>query len=202
MPFPAFFDQVPTIRVIDPLAAFLGAGDGVIDYGYADAVKLAGHSCPTVAAAYMMTARALAALYGDATPVRGEIRVSLADGAAEGTTGVVAAVAGLITGARGEDGFKGIGGHFVRAGLLDFDQPLGTTIAYARADGGGTVYAEFNGGRVPSSPEMSPLLRAVLGGTAAEGDAARFAELWQDRVRRILVDHWDDPELVMLRRAG
>lgn len=31
----------------DPLAEFLGAAEGgLIEYGYADAVKLAGHSCP------------------------------------------------------------------------------------------------------------------------------------------------------------
>jgi hypothetical protein len=29
------------------------AEDGVIEHGYADVVKLAGHSCPTVASAYV-----------------------------------------------------------------------------------------------------------------------------------------------------
>ena len=51
--FPAFFDQVPRLVVRDPLADFLGAAEGgVLDYGYADAVRMAGHSCPTVASAY------------------------------------------------------------------------------------------------------------------------------------------------------
>lgn len=50
MSFPAFFDDAPEIRVRDPLAAFLGsAEDGVMTYRYADAVRLAGHSCPVVA---------------------------------------------------------------------------------------------------------------------------------------------------------
>ena len=54
--FPEFFDSAPVVRVRDPLAAFLGAArDGVLEYRYADAVKLAGHSCPTVASAFLMS---------------------------------------------------------------------------------------------------------------------------------------------------
>ena len=55
MQTPAFYDQVRSLSVYDPLAEFLGAaGTGRIEYRYLDAVKLAGHSCPTVAAAYWM----------------------------------------------------------------------------------------------------------------------------------------------------
>jgi hypothetical protein len=36
-------------------------------------------------------------------------------------------------------------------------------------------------------------------GTASAEDAALFRTLWQDRVRRILVDHGDDPQLVEVR---
>ena len=69
--FPAFFAQAPTQRVRDPLAQFLGAAtDGVLEYHYADAVRLAGHSCPTVAGAYLLTRRGLRALYGDDLPDR------------------------------------------------------------------------------------------------------------------------------------
>ena len=46
--FPTFFAQAPTVRVRDPLARFLGAAaGGILEYHYADAVRLAGHSCPT-----------------------------------------------------------------------------------------------------------------------------------------------------------
>ena len=106
----------------DRLAAFLGASDGgVIEYRYADAVKLAGHSCPTVAGAYLLTSRTLAALYPDQLPERGEIQVDFRDAQEEGVTGVIAAVIGLITGAAGIGGFKGIAGHFTRRNLLDFE---------------------------------------------------------------------------------
>lgn len=80
MRFPDFFADAPTIRVIDPLAEFLGAAEsGLIDYRYGDAVRLAGHSCPTVASAFLMVRAGLAALYGKDLPVRGEIRVDFAE---------------------------------------------------------------------------------------------------------------------------
>ena len=123
MAFPSFFSEVPPIIVHDRLAEFLGASDGgVIEYRYADAVKLAGHSCPTVAGTYLMTSRALAALYPDELPERGEIQVDFRDAQEEGTTGVMAAIVGMITGAAGVGGFKGIAGHFSRRNLLDFDE--------------------------------------------------------------------------------
>ena len=60
MSFPDFFDQVPRITLRDPLADLLGSvTGGLMSYGYADAVRLAGHSCPTVAAAYWLGARAI-----------------------------------------------------------------------------------------------------------------------------------------------
>jgi hypothetical protein len=38
MQFPDFFAAAPVIRVIDPLAGFLGAAEGgIIDYRYEDA---------------------------------------------------------------------------------------------------------------------------------------------------------------------
>ena len=52
MQHPAFFDKVKPIVLYDALAEFLGAAQaGRVEYGYLDAVKLAGHSCPTVAGA-------------------------------------------------------------------------------------------------------------------------------------------------------
>ena len=42
MAFPEFFAHVPTVTLRDPLAELLGAADGgLIEYRYADAVKLA-----------------------------------------------------------------------------------------------------------------------------------------------------------------
>lgn len=111
MSFPAFFAQVPSIILRDRLAEFLGAAaDGLIEYRYADAVRLAGHSCPTVAGSYLLSHRALRALYGDETA----------------------------------------------------------------------------------------LLQRLLAGDDEPATHELFARLWQERVRRILLDHFDDPRLVVL----
>lgn len=199
MRYPAFYDDAPRLRVRDPLSDFLGAAEGgVIDYSYLDAVKLAGHSCPTVAGAYLMTVKALERLYPDALPVRGGIEVTLRGDAAEGTTGVVANVAALLTGAAQEGGFKGIAGRFDRRDLLSFGGGTGAEIAFRRRDTGAETRAAFDAAIVPFEPAARALLQRLMAGGAGEAEAEEFRRLWQDRVRRILIDHADDPRLVVL----
>ena len=56
MSYPSFFDEIESIKVKDPLSNVLGAFEmGEYEFGYVDVVKSAGHSCPTVAGAYLMT---------------------------------------------------------------------------------------------------------------------------------------------------
>lgn len=200
MRYPAFFDAVPRIRLHDPLADFLGALEGgAIEYCYLDAVRLAGHSCPTVAGAYTLTRLALTALYGADLAERGGVRVNLRDEAASGVTGVVAHVASLLTGACGESGFKGIGGRFERRGLLAFgvDQPL--DLSFTRLDDGARVDAAAHLQAVPADPRMGPLMQRCLAGAAAPDEQDAFRGLWQDRVRRVLLEHADDPDVFVIR---
>ncbi len=76
MACPEFFDRVQTIRLFDPLAQVLGAfDDGVIEISYPEVVRAAGHSCPTVASAYLMTLKALEGLYPEGLPERGGVEV-------------------------------------------------------------------------------------------------------------------------------
>jgi hypothetical protein len=199
MGFPDFFDAVPGIVLRDPLAEFLGAAEGgLIEYRYADAVRLAGHSCPTVAGAYLLTCRALRALHGEAVPERGGLRVDFRDARANGVTGVIAGVVGLLTGAAGDGGFKGLAGRFSRRDLLAFEAEVPGEIRFTRLDSGAAVTATLQLGHVPADPRMGGLLQRILAG---EGDAPmlqEFATLWQERVRRILIEHFDDPRLVAL----
>ena len=200
MQFPEFFDAAPRIALRDPLAAFLGAAsDGVMEYGYADVVKLAGHSCPTVASAYLMTRAALGALYRDALPERGGIRVELRDDRLEGTTGVVANVVSFITGATHDTGFKGIGGHFDRRNLLFFGVDFPGQIRYIRVDTAATATVSARLDRVPADPRMVPLMQRCLAGSATADETTLFQSLWQGRVRALLVDHADDPDVVVVR---
>jgi len=202
MDFPDFFDRVPAVVLREPLAAFLGASaSGVITYRYADAVRLAGHSCPTVAGAYLMVRKGLASLYGDDLPERGAIEVHMRDARDEGTTGVVAAIATLLTGAAAETGFGGIGANrrFARRDLLRFDAPVDGLLALRRCDTGRGVVLDLDMAPVPAAAAMRALFPKVAAGSADAEEEAMFAALWQERVARMLLDHADDPALVYVR---
>lgn len=197
--FPAFFEQVPRLAVRDPLADFLGAAEGgVLDYGYADAVRLAGHSCPTVASAYALTHHALTRLFPSELPVRGTVRVSFQHPLDEGVTGVIAAVVGLLSGSAQDGGFKGIGGQFVRRNLQAFGAQQPLALRFTRSDSGATIDAAAELSRVPPHPEMPELMRSCMRGEADAAQTRRFGELWQQRVARILLEHWDDLEVFHL----
>ena len=184
--FPEFYERVRTISVRDPLAEFLGAADGgVIEYSYLDAVKLSGHSCPTVAAAWLAVAEALEGLYPGEVPERGGVRVELRGALDEGTSGVVGNVASLVTGAAGEGGFKGIAGRFVRRGLLAFGAPIGADLRFTRLDTGFSVELDL-----PQAPPATPQLRAdlhkALAADPSADDLQAFAQGWQARVKHLL----------------
>jgi hypothetical protein len=197
---PAFFDQVRSLVVHDPLAEFLGAAaDGRIEYRYLDAVKLAGHSCPTVAAAYWMTLKALEILYPDALPERGAIRVDFRDGQLSGVTGVIANVVALLTGATHDTGFKGIGGRFDRRKLLYFAADVAEEIRFTRIDSGQAVDVSARLQTVPFAPQTVALMQKCLAGEATAAEAAEFRDCWQARVRALLLDHGDDPQVFVLR---
>ena len=199
MQFPDFFESAPRIIVRDPLARFLGAAeDGIIEYRYADAVKLAGHSCPTVASAYLMTRAALAALYRDSLPERGGIRVELREERLAGVAGVVANVASLLTGATQDTGFKGIGGRFDRRGLLFFGVDIPAQLRFTRTDTGAAVSVSARLERVPADPRIPLLLPRCLAGAATAAEATLFQSLWQDRVRTLLLERADDPQVMVI----
>lgn len=196
---PRFFATVRAIRMHDPLAEFLGAmEDGLIEYTYLDAVKLAGHSCPTVAGAYLAALKALEHLYPGMPPQRGDIRVSFREAATSGVTGVMANIATLITGATQDKGFKGIGGRFDRRSLLFFEAPISGEIRFERRDTGAAVNTAYHPEIVPPDAAMKDLMQMAMAGCASEPEQKEFARLWQERVRRILVEHIDDPRLIVL----
>lgn len=194
---PDFFDAVPAIVVADRLAETLGAAEGgLIEYRYIDAVKVTGHSCPTVAGAWLMTRAALARLYPGETPRRGEIRVELCQAIDEGVAGGIASVAGLITGAANEGGFKGLVGRFARNGLLRFGVPMRGEIRFTRLDNGRSVELTHRPQAVPPPAGLSELLRDAFAPQASTTARRAFAHAWQGWVQVILTEHADDPALI------
>lgn len=196
MSHPDFFASSPTLSLYDPLAELLGAADdGVFHYNYTDVVKLAGHSCPTVVGAYLMTLKALQALYPDSLPERGNILVEFGESATEGVTGVIANVVSLLTGATVDTGFKGLAGDYDRRNLMAFDADIAGEIAFTRRDTGACVAVSYSAREVPPAPMTMPLLQKILAGQATPEQRVTFIEAWQDRVRRIL-ESVDMPGLI------
>ncbi len=129
--------------------------------------------------------------------MRGEIRVDLRGARDAGVAGVIAAVATLITGAAEDGGFRGIGGQFNRRDLLRFGQTLASgDVRYTRLDTGEAVEVAARLERIPADPRMSELLPRCLAGSASPSERAEFGALWQGRVRRLLLDHADDPAVI------
>lgn len=198
MSFPDFYDNAPVVRTRDPFAQMLGAAqDGMLEYRYLDAVRLAGHSCPTVAGAFLMGRAALSALYPDEPAERGSIAVHMPAPEHEGTTGVMAQVLTLLTGAAADNGFHGIQGRYRRKGLLSFsEQREGEAIIFTRLDNGKSVGVSLNVSLVPGDPAQGARLAAILQDRADEAQRLAFANAWQERVRRLLLEFADDPRVI------
>jgi hypothetical protein len=197
MELPGFYAQAPRIVLRDALAETLGAAaGGLIAYRYGDAVRLAGHSCPTVAGAWLMTRAALQRLYPGEMPQRGELRVELREPQEAGVTGVIASIAGLVTGAAGTGGFQGLAGRHVRRNLLAFGQPIRGEMRITRLDTGRSVEVSHHPQAVPRPPQLKALMQAALAPGADLAVRAAFGAAWQGWVRAMLVDHADDPALV------
>ncbi len=207
MNYPAFYDDIPPITLRDPLADFLGATTaGEIEVRYLDAVRMAGHSCPTVAGAWLMAGRALGELYGTETPERGGIQVQMKDEPGDDVCGVIASVFTLITGAAAGGGFEGLAGQYSRRGLLSFGHGSSgpdavTGVArFVRVDTGRSVTVAYSHASVPAEPDMMPLLQKRLSGQASPDDEARFLELWTTRIKAILLAHGEN--LVSIKAEG
>lgn len=186
MKYPEFFERVESITLKDPLAEFLGAfEEGMISFGYLDVVKSAGHSCPTIAGAYLMAREGLKALYKDEMPVRGDIRVLMKEGMEEGTAGVMANLFSLITGATTTTGFKGLQGHFDRRNLLFFNAPLSLHVKMQRVDTLQSVEMAYNPSAIVPDARMNVLMPKLFSDATSE-ERLLFGTLWQERVRNIL----------------
>ncbi len=194
MHYPSFFDAVDPIVLYDPLADFLGALEaGNVQIDYLDCVKLAGHSCPAVAGAFLMTKLGLRRLFPETLPHRGTIRVEMRHPQTEGVTGVICNVVSYIVGAGDKGGFKGIQGHFSRDNLVDYGVEMDGELRLTRLDTEESVTLSYDPSVVPADPEMKPLMGKHLQGIATEAEKRRFAELWQQRVEKILLspELWD-----------
>ncbi|HEY1128736.1 MAG TPA: hypothetical protein VGF12_04975 [Roseateles sp.] len=200
MILPRYFDDVPRLRVQDPLARVLGcAEDGVLEYDFADAVRLTGHACVAVASAYWLTWLALEHLYPDSLPQRGGIKVEFRDDARSGGTGVIATVVQMLTGAAGSSGFKGLGGRFSRAGLIRTKPDLMMALRFTRLDTHAAVDVGVDTASLPMPAELDRLVALLSAGKTTAQQEAELGALWQARVRTLLLERGRDGAVFMVR---
>ena len=187
MTYPNFFDNIETIKLQDDLSDFLGAFEnGIMEFSYLDVVKTAGHSCPTVLGAYLMTKEALKVLYKNEIPKRGEIKVEFKERSTEGVAGVIASVITNITGACKDTGFKGIAGKYDRNYLLKFESDIGSANArFTRVDTNESIDVVYDASAFPPESNMKDLMQKSIQGIATDKEKKDFARLWQNRVEII-----------------
>ena len=187
MNYPDFFNKIETIKLEDDLSNFLGTFEnGLVEFTYLDVVKSAGHSCPTVAGAYIMTLEGLKALYGkDEIAKRGDIFVSFKEDSKDGVAGVIANVVTQITGATESTGFKGIGGKFERLGLMQFNDNISSSMKLQRLDNGEEIEVIYNPNSIPGNPLQQELMQKIMQGVATDNDKKAFGKLWQQRVEDV-----------------
>ena len=187
-----FYAEVEPIKLKDRLAVFLGAIDENEEFvfTYEDAVKLAGHSCSAVSGAYKITQKALHALYGNETPIRGEISVRVLGSVDNGANGPISQVISLITGAAPETGFAGLGHNFIRKNKLIFDEQKeeANAFIFTRDDNKKSVKLTYHPENVPSDEDMHAFFTKCIVGTANEKQKEKFKEMWQKRVKMVLFE--------------
>ena len=186
----SMFPQDTSITLYDPLAELLGAGDGRFTYTFDDAAKLSGHACPTVAGAFLMAVHALKALYGEETPQRGDIAITVYDAQDQGVTGPISQVFTLLTGAAADNGFHGLGGRFARSGLLKFLPGTrgAAPFVFKRRDTGAKVGVSYDPSHISADPSMGGNLQLLLQGSGDKAVQQAFTSAWRDRVLAILAD--------------
>ncbi|WP_198341816.1 FmdE family protein [Oceanisphaera avium] len=170
----------------------------MLEYCYLDAVRLAGHSCPTVAGAWLCTVAALKNLYGEQLPERGGVSVYMDEVEDAGVTGVIAQVVTLLTGATAANGFKGLAGRYARNNLLHYASEGVQGMVFRRNDTGQQVAVSLDLSSVPAEPAQHTLIPLILSGQATSEQEQEFGRLWQNRVQRLLLEHANDPEVVQV----
>jgi len=181
MKYLSFFDEIEKIVVYDDLTKFLGVNDdGIIEFSYADIVKVAGHSCATVSGAYLVALEGLKALYGKELPQRGEIKVELKRSTSEDNTGVVGSILSTITGATETYGFGGIPtGKYNRRELLFFEADIEFDVCLTRLDTNQTIGINYMPQKVVNPMKI---LKSAIGPDAKDEDIKSFPKRFQDMV--------------------
>ncbi len=112
------------ITVHEPFAEFLMADDREyrFEISLLDIVRFAGHACPSMVGAFLLSQRAIKELFPETNVcIRGQVTIEIPSPVSQGATGPISNVFSYIFGAWERSGFGGLQGQFVRRGLLKYE---------------------------------------------------------------------------------
>jgi len=187
--WPDFYNQAPTIKIKDPMAVLVGSlpeDQNTLIIHLTDIALYSGHVCPGIASGYMLTRKALQALYPEGVPERGQIRV-----AAMGPSDLMD-VASYITGARSFYGRDEINAYDLVVDTNLKPQQAGTyVIVFQRKDNGQAVKAVFNKFKLMAPGKvknMKNFFKRVLEGKASAQEKTKKWAKVQSLVKKILLN--------------
>ncbi|MFZ5821459.1 MAG: hypothetical protein ACOYYJ_16300 [Chloroflexota bacterium] len=196
----AYITEVPPIMMTEPYFGIFGQTTGPVPYTYEEAVKLSGHSCGATTGAWIITKKALEALYPDGeVPVRGQIAVEAPGAEDEWFVGVFGEIITFITGASPHTGFNGsefgtVNDLFVRQNKMVYkDEPTGQLPpmrewVFTRLDTGAKVGVKFNLVIILPipTPARTEMGKKMALGQATPEEAADYQKYWNDRAIFVL----------------
>lgn len=166
------------ILVHEPFAEFLSADKEEYSFPISllDVVRFAGHACPSMVGAFVISQRAVQELFPDTgVLIRGQVAVELGSSVDRGATGPISNVFSMIFGAWDKSGFGGIQGNFVRRGLLSYDVSdlLPGTYRFRHLETGKTIEIFYDSSQVDLKGDLS---------------GHSFQEIWRMKIRRVVVE--------------
>ncbi len=171
------------IKIYEPFAEYLMADRDEFEFTISllDVVRFAGHACPAMVGAFLISQRAINELFpNDQTCIRGQVAIELGTTVEQGATGPISNVFSMIFGSWEKSGFGGLGGKFVRRDLLKYsssDLPKGT-FRFHNLSSGVKVDITYD----PSNVELPPSFENLP-----------FQKVWRKKISVIL----SDPEQVL-----
>jgi hypothetical protein len=94
-----------------------------------------------------------------------------------------------------------LAGQYNRRNKLFFNQPLKEgSLRFARLDDDAAVEVGVDLSSLAGDPRMGELMSLCLSGQGTAANQQEFRMLWQERVRRLLVVHADEPQVIRIFR--
>lgn len=164
------------IMVHEPFAEFLSADSDEYKFPITllDVVRFAGHACPSMVGAFVISQRVVQELFPDTgVLVRGLVAVEIGSSVDRGATGPISNVFSMIFGAWDKSGFGGLQGKFTRRGLLSYDVSDLTpgTYRFTNLETGKKVEVFYDSSQVDIKGDVSDL---------------SFQEVWRMKIRRVV----------------